>query len=132
MELQAAVPTNSTSFIPETAVNRLMAQGKSNFEFVCTVITAWPANVLVFVLEYKACVLLEHSPSMLLMVISENKCERLPVKGDEFDRSRNCWYCLKCNSFLSSSHPFKAFPISEAVAHIRTCTCTSTRSFICS
>ncbi|NXK48365.1 RTTN protein, partial [Chauna torquata] len=29
-ELQATVPTNSTSFIPETAVNRLMAQGQSD------------------------------------------------------------------------------------------------------
>lgn len=66
-----------------------MAQGKSNFEFVCIVITAWPANIPVFVLGYKVCVLVEHSPLMLLMVISENKFERLPVKGDGFDRSRN-------------------------------------------
>ncbi|KAM6135084.1 LOW QUALITY PROTEIN: rotatin [Pterocles gutturalis] len=33
-ELQAIVPPNSTSFIPEPVVDRLMAQGKSNFEFV--------------------------------------------------------------------------------------------------
>ncbi|XP_048796706.1 rotatin isoform X6 [Lagopus muta] len=29
-ELQATVPANSTSFIPETAINRLMAQGRSD------------------------------------------------------------------------------------------------------
>ncbi|NXI63217.1 RTTN protein, partial [Anseranas semipalmata] len=38
-ELQATVPTNSTSFIPETTVNRLMAQGQSD-----TTTTASPSQ----------------------------------------------------------------------------------------
>ncbi|NXI34262.1 RTTN protein, partial [Galbula dea] len=35
-ELQAAVPTDSTSFIPETVVDRLMAQGKPSFDNTTT------------------------------------------------------------------------------------------------
>ncbi|XP_052560090.1 rotatin isoform X1 [Tympanuchus pallidicinctus] len=38
-ELQATVPANSTSFIPETAINRLMAQGRSD-----TTTTASPSQ----------------------------------------------------------------------------------------